>query len=125
MRLGDHCSIDACITFYIMELSKVGGGMGLSKQPKEHHENELRLPLDARKRISLAKLLPDYEVCSVRAYTEGDKIILEPMAEIPARELWLHKNPQALKDVQEGIQQAKEGKVRKRGSFAKYAKDDI
>lgn len=99
--------------------------MTLSKQPQEHHENELRLTLDARKRISLAKLLPDYEVCSFRAYTEGDKIILEPMAEIPARELWLYKNPQALKEVQEGLQQSKEGKVHKRGSFAKYAKDDI
>ncbi len=47
------------------------------------------------------------------------------MAEIPARELWLYKNPQALKDVQEGLQQSKEGKVRKRGSFAKYAQNDI
>jgi hypothetical protein len=99
--------------------------MTLSKQPQKYHENELRLTLDARKRISLAKLLPDYEICSFRVYTEGDKIILEPMAEIPARELWLYKNPRALKEVQEGLQQSKEGKVRKRGSFAKYAKDDI
>lgn len=88
--------------------------MTLSKH-SEHHENELRLTLDARKRVSLAKLLPDYDVCSFRAYTEGNKIILEPMAEIPAHELWLYKNPQALKDVQEGLQQSKEGKVRKRG----------
>jgi hypothetical protein len=99
--------------------------MTFSKQPQEHHENEQRLTLDARKRISLAKLLPEYEVCSFRAYTEGDKIILEPMAEIPARELWLYKNPQAMKEVQEGLQQSKEGKVRKRGSFSKYAKDEI
>lgn len=98
--------------------------MALSKNP-EYHENELRLTLDARKRVSLAKLLPDYEVCSFRAYTEGSKIILEPMAEIPAHELWLYKNPQALKDVQEGLKQSKEGKVRKRGSFGKYAQDDI
>ena len=74
--------------------------MTLSKQPREHHKNELRLTLDTRKRVSLAKLLSDDEICSFRAYTEGDKIILEPMAEIPARELWLYKNPQALKDVQ-------------------------
>lgn len=98
--------------------------MTLRKQHK-HHDDELRLTLDARKRVSLAKLLPNYDVCSFKAYTEGDKIILEPMAEIPARELWLHNNPQALKDLQEGLQQSKEGKVRKRGSFAKYAKDDI
>lgn len=99
--------------------------MALSKRSREHHENELRLTLDARKRISLVKLLPDYEVSSFKAYNEGDKIILEPMTEIPARELWLYKNPKALKDVQEGLQQSKEGKLRKRGSFAKYAEDDI
>jgi hypothetical protein len=99
--------------------------MALAKQTKKRHDHELRLTLDARKRVSLAKLLPDNEVCSFRAYMEGDKIILEPMAEIPARELWLYKNPQALKDVQEGLQQSKEGKVHKRGSFAKYARDDI
>jgi hypothetical protein len=64
--------------------------------------------LDARKRISLAKLLPDYEICSFRAYTEEDRIILEPMAEIPAHELWLHKNSKALKTVQEGLK--KKGK---------------
>lgn len=96
------------------------------RQPKEHsHHDDLRLTLDSRKRISLAKLLPEYGVSSFRAYTEGGKIILEPMAEIPAQELWLYKNPQALKDVQEGLKQSKEGKVHKRGSFAKYAGDDV
>jgi hypothetical protein len=82
--------------------------MTLGKHPHKQHENELRLTLDARKRISLAKLLPEYEICSFKAYTDGDKIILEPMAEIPAHELWLHKNPKALKKVQEGLK--KKGK---------------
>lgn len=99
--------------------------MALNKRMHKHHDNELRLTLDGRKRINLAKLLPDYDVSSFKAYTEGDKIILEPMAEIPAHELWLYKNPKALKEVQEGIKQSKEGKIRKRGSFAKYAKDDV
>ena len=98
--------------------------MASSKQTQKHHENELRLTLDARNRISLAKLLPDYEVCSFKAYTEGNKIILEPMAEIPAHELWLHKNPDALKTVQKGLK--KKGK-HDLGSFAKYldSPDDI
>ena len=87
---------------------------------------EVRLTLDARKRISLAKLLPpDYEVCSLKAHIEGDKIILEPMVEIPAHEMWLLKNPKALQDVQEGLQQSREGKVRKLGSFEQYADDEI
>lgn len=99
--------------------------MTLHKQPHHSHGDEIRLSLDARKRVSLAKLLPDYDICSVKAYMEGDKIILEPMAEIPARELWLFKNPHALKEVKEGLKQSKEGKVHKRGSFAKYADDEL
>lgn len=95
--------------------------MTVRKHAQPHHENEMRLTMDARKRISLSKLLPDYEVCSFKAYTEEGKIILEPMAEIPASELWLYKNPRALEEVQEGLKQSKEGKVHKRGSFAKYA----
>jgi hypothetical protein len=99
--------------------------MTLSRQATDHHNKEQRLTLDARKRVSLAKLLPNYEVCSFKAYTEGDKIILEPMAEIPARDLWLYRNPQALQEVREGLEQSKAGKVRKRGSFAKYAQDEL
>ncbi|MBS0656512.1 MAG: hypothetical protein JSR46_12105 [Verrucomicrobia bacterium] len=86
---------------------------------------ELRLNLDARKRVTLAKLLPNIDVHTVRAYTQGNKIILEPLAEIPAHELWLHQNPEALASLQRGIQQAKEGKIRSRGSFAKKGKDGV
>lgn len=94
--------------------------MSLSKRSQGPDHHELRLTLDTRKRISLAKLLPDYEVSSFRAYTEGNKIVLEPMAEIPAHELWLHKNPTALKKVQEGLK--KKGK-HYLGSFAKYLEE--
>lgn len=97
----------------------------LSSRVRRRKEDELRLTLDARKRISLAKLLPDYSVSSFLAHVDGGKIILEPMAEIPARELWLHSNKKALSDVQEGLHQSKEGKVVSRGSFSEYAQDDI
>jgi hypothetical protein len=99
--------------------------MTLRKGAQKRHKNEIKLTLDARKRISLAKLLPDCEVSSFRAYTDGDKIVLEPMAEIPVHELWLYKNPKALKAVEAGLQQSKEGKVRSRGSFSKYTEDDV
>lgn len=99
--------------------------MTLSEHP-EHHENELRLTLDARKRVSLAKLLPDYEVCSFRAYTEGDKIILEPMAEIPAHELWLFKNHKAYESVQRGLDQAETGKTKKLSKdFSQFIDEEI
>jgi len=87
--------------------------------------NEIRLFLDARKRVCLAKLLPDYDISSLKAHVEGDKIILEPMAEIPAHELWIYENPQILNDIREGLRDSKEGRVHKKGSFAKYADDDI
>lgn len=86
---------------------------------------EQRLNLDARRRITLAKFLPDINIHAVRAYTEGNKIIIEPLAEIPAHELWLHQNPEAMATVQKGIKQAKEGKIRSRGSFADWGDDEV
>lgn len=100
--------------------------MGLSKQPQKHHENELRLTLDGRKRVSLAKLLPDYEVCSFKAYTEEGKIILEPMAEMPAHELWLFKNQKTYESVQRGLDQAEKGKTKKLNKdFSKFIDEEI
>ena len=79
----------------------------------------IKLTVDSRKRISLTKLLPTGKISSVTAYKEEDRIILEPMVEIPAREVWLFKNKAALEKVNKGLSQ--EGRI-KRGSFAKYAK---
>jgi hypothetical protein len=77
----------------------------------------IKLIVDSRKRISLTKLLPTGKISSVKAYKEDDRIILEPMVEIPARELWLYENKTALKKVKRGLLQ--KGTI-KRGSFEKY-----
>jgi len=79
----------------------------------------INLSVDSKNRISLTKLLPEVKVSSVKAYKEDDKIILEPMVEIPAKELWLYENKTALKKVKRGLSQ--KGTI-KRGSFAAYAK---
>jgi hypothetical protein len=79
----------------------------------------IKLTVDSRKRISLTKLLPTGKISSVKAYKEEDKIILEPMVEIPAREVWLFENKSGLEKVRKGLSQ--KGTI-KRGSFAKYAK---
>jgi hypothetical protein len=79
----------------------------------------IKLTVDSRKRISLTKLLPEGKISSVRAYKEEERIILEPMVEIPAREVWLYENKAALKKVKTGLSQ--KGTI-KRGSFTKYAK---
>lgn len=96
------------------------------KQIKNHHECEIRLTLDARKRVSLAKLLPNCDIHSLKAYIDGDKIILEPMAEIPARELWLYQNTKAYESVQRGLDQVKKGNIKKLNKdFSKFIDEDI
>jgi hypothetical protein len=79
----------------------------------------IKLTVDSKKRISLTKLLSGGKISSVRAYKENDRIILEPMVEIPAREVWLYQNKAALEKVKKGLSQ--KGTV-KRGAFSKYAK---
>ncbi len=84
-----------------------------------------RLPIDTRRRINISKLLPKGNIHAVNAYKKGNKIILEPMAEIPADESWIYENPKALKSIQKGIKEAKEGKLKDRPSYAKFADDKI
>jgi hypothetical protein len=80
--------------------------------------SELTLSLDSKNRISLSKLLKFKGVSSVKAsiLKNGD-ILLKPMASIPARELWLYQNNEALESVKRGLSQ--EGTI-DRGSFAQY-----
>jgi hypothetical protein len=82
----------------------------------------LTLTVDSRKRICLSKLFEIDNVSSVRAYRKDNKIILEPLVEIPAHEAWLYRNKDSLHKVKQGLEQ--KGSV-KRGSFAKHVNDDI
>jgi hypothetical protein len=79
----------------------------------------ISLTVDAKKRISLTKLLPPGNIRSVRAYTDGLRIVLEPMMEVPVEEAWLFENRDSLKKVLTGLSQKA---AVKRGSFAKHAK---
>jgi hypothetical protein len=42
---------------------------------------------------------------------------------IPASEMWLYENPQALASVKQGLRESAEGKSVYRGSFSKHAKE--
>jgi hypothetical protein len=79
----------------------------------------INLTIDSKKRVSLTKLLPPGNIRSVQAYTEGHRIVLEPMITVPVEEGWLFENKDALKKVLTGLPQ--KGSI-KRGSFAKYVK---
>ncbi len=91
--------------------------------------------IDERKRISLAKALVELkqrltgladEALQFRIYINAaGQILLDPAISVPARELWLYRNPVTLAKVREGLAQAKEGRGRELGSFARHANDKI
>jgi hypothetical protein len=94
---------------------------------KHEHKKEINLQLDSRNRICLTQFLSkDLEISSFKAYMEGENIVLEPLAEIPIRELWLYKNPKALASVLKGIDQSEKGQIKKiKRNFSKYLNNEI
>lgn len=51
-------------------------------------------------------------------------MVLEPLVEIPEKERWLYKNPEALAMVEQGLRESAEGKTVRMGSFAQYLDDE-
>ena len=68
---------------------------------------------DTKKRIVLSKASVEEGVTYHIYCNEIGQIILDPHISIPASEVWLYKNREALESVQIGIQEASEGKVSK------------
>lgn len=86
--------------------------------------NALTLRPDSKGRVALGNLAKG--VSSFRVSQDKQhRIILEPFAEVPAREKWLWVNESALAKVKQGLQQSAAGKTSRLGSFAKHASDDI
>jgi len=82
-----------------------------------------RLTLDSRKRITLSRLIADEEhISSFIAYREGERIVLEPMIEIPAGEAWIYEDPKLLAEVKKGLS---EDATFDLGSFAQHVDDDV
>ena len=79
---------------------------------------------DSKGRISLGKLAQGVSSFRVRLLDDGN-IILEPFAEVPAREAWLFESSAALDAVKTGLRQAREGNTRSLGSFAAFAEEEI
>ncbi len=79
---------------------------------------------DAKGRITLGALAKDVSSYHVTLEADG-KIILEPFAEIPAREKWLYENEEAMSKVLNGLKDASQGKVSRRGDFTQYVNDVI
>lgn len=80
-----------------------------------------RVRPDSKGRITLGKLAEGVSSYRVKIEPHG-KIILEPYAEIPARERWLFDNPEALRRVRKGLAEAEAGRTVSLGSFSRRRK---
>ena len=90
---------------------------------------------DERKRVPLTKALESLREilgnrldASVRFgvyVNDAGQVLLSPEVSVPMHELWLYRNPDALKMVVNGLEEAGESKLIDLGSFEKYADDDI
>ncbi len=93
--------------------------------------------LDERKRVSLTRALESLKEilgneneldAAIRFgvyVNDAGQVLLSPEVSVPMHELWLYRNPEALKMVVRGLEEAREGKLIELGSFEKYADDDI
>ena len=77
---------------------------------------------DAKKRLSLGEALGGVTAYNIYRNTLG-QLILDPVKAVPASEMWLYENPQALASVKRGLRESAEGKSVYHGSFAKHAKE--
>lgn len=80
---------------------------------------ERYLKPDSKGRIQLGKRAKNIIRYQIIEENDG-RIVLLPEIAIPANEVWLYKNKEALEAVKEGLEQSSSGKTKKRGSFAKY-----
>lgn len=78
--------------------------------------------VDEEGRIALgaAKANGHYEVTEAPDGT----ITAIPVTVIPTRELWLHKNPEALASVERGLADAAAGRVSDGGDFTRYLDEE-
>ena len=68
--------------------------------------------IDSRNRLTIGELAQGFN--RVRLYkNKMGEILLKPVVEIPASELWLFQNKEALENVQKGLKDISEGKISK------------
>jgi hypothetical protein len=91
--------------------------------------------IDERKRISLAKVLVEVktrltdlvdEALHFRLYINAaGQILLDPTISVPAREVWLYRDPELLASFKRSVEQAERGELVALDSFAKFADDKL
>ena len=81
--------------------------------------------VDAKHRVALGKILSG-PVTSFRVYRNAHgQIVLDPMVSIPAHEAWLFKNKRASRLVQQGLEDARAGRVSKaKEDYSKHVREN-
>ena len=68
--------------------------------------------IDSRNRLTVGELVQGLK--RVRVYKNKlGEILIKPVVEIPASELWLFQNKEAFGSVQKGLKEMSEGKISK------------
>lgn len=68
------------------------------------------LSADDRNRITLGKYLKNFKRLKVYQDSRGE-ILLVPIVEVPASELWIYQNQNAMESLQKGLSDAKAGRI--------------
>ncbi|HXW60253.1 MAG TPA: hypothetical protein VEK06_01825 [Myxococcota bacterium] len=83
--------------------------------------------MDDKHRVSLNCVLSKQERDSFHfflIYREGEKIVLEPVCQVPEEDHWIYKDQDALRSLIKGIKDTEEGRLHDLGSFSKYANNE-
>jgi hypothetical protein len=68
--------------------------------------------IDSRNRLTIGELALGFNRVKIYKNQLGE-ILIKPVVEIPASELWLFQNKEAFENVQQGLQDLSEGKISK------------
>lgn len=72
---------------------------------------------DSKKRLSLGNLSGTAFNVYVNSFGQ---VILDPVEVVPQSEVWLYRNPSALRSVKKGLAEVNRDKIHDLGSFQKY-----
>jgi hypothetical protein len=79
---------------------------------------------DSKKRVVLpSSLVREGIIYHIYSNSMG-QIVLDPQVTIPASELWVFEDKDVLASLDKAMFESMNGQVVKRGSFAKYLKDE-
>jgi len=68
--------------------------------------------IDDRKRLTLGEAIKNFKRVKLYMNLRGE-LLLQPVVEVPASELWLFQNKEAFESVQKGLKDAAEGRISK------------